>query len=63
MQRRFKYDDVATLEQVVIADRDGATAYHLWNTYFTPEMLSAELAAAGFDVLEFPSPTTAQPSP
>lgn len=53
VQRRLKYEDVATLEQIVIADRDGATAYHLWNTYFTPEMLSAELAAAGFDTLAF----------
>ncbi|WP_290994847.1 hypothetical protein [Gordonibacter sp.] len=44
---------MATLEQIVVADCDGASAYHLWNTYFTPEMLSAELAAAGFDTLVF----------
>ncbi|HIW75265.1 MULTISPECIES: SAM-dependent methyltransferase [Gordonibacter] len=53
MQHRLKYEDVATLEQIVVADCDGASAYHLWNTYFTPEMLSAELAAAGFDTLVF----------
>lgn len=61
VQRRLKYGDAATLEQIVIADRDGATAYHLWNTYFTPEMLGAELAAAGFDTLAFTGDAAGSP--
>lgn len=62
VQRRLKYEDVATLEQIVIVDGDGVSAYHLWNTYFTPEMLSAELAAAGFDALTFAGDVAGAPA-
>ena len=31
---------------------EGATSYHLWNTYFTPATLSAELEEAGFEAVE-----------
>ncbi len=50
VQRRLKYGDDVTLEQIAIVDEAGAAAYHLWNTYFAPEALAAELEAAGFAV-------------
>lgn len=52
VQRRLKYDDVVTLEQIAVIAPEGATSYHLWNTYFTPEALSEELEEAGFEVAE-----------
>lgn len=50
VQRRLKYGDDVTLEQIAIVDEAGTTAYHLWNTYFAPEALACELEAAGFAV-------------
>ena len=49
-QRRLKYGDDVTLEQIAIVDEAGAAAYHLWNTYCAPEALARELEAAGFAV-------------
>lgn len=50
VQRRLKYGEDVTLEQIAIVDEAGAAACHLWNTYFAPETLARELEAAGFAV-------------
>nr|WP_246600019.1 class I SAM-dependent methyltransferase [Gordonibacter massiliensis (ex Traore et al. 2017)] len=51
VQRCCRFADAVSLEQIAVI-AEGATSYHLWNTYFTPEMLSEELEEAGFAVAE-----------
>lgn len=45
-----KYADNVTLEQVTILSHDEPTAYYLWNTHFTKELLMEEAEEAGFKV-------------
>lgn len=52
VQRCVRFSDAVSLEQIAVIAPEGATTYHLWNTYFTPATLSAELEAAGFEVAE-----------
>lgn len=52
VQRCSRFADAVSLEQIAVIAPEGATSYHLWNTYFTPETLSEELEEAGFEVAE-----------
>lgn len=46
----YRYTDNVTLEQTCIISGYNVSAYYLWNTYFTPEMLAREAADAGFKI-------------
>lgn len=52
VQRCCRFADAVSLEQIAVIAPEGATSYHVWNTYFTPEALSEELEEAGFEVAE-----------
>lgn len=48
IQADGKYGDLVTLEQTTVVSQQETRAYHIWNRYFTPELLSNELQRAGF---------------
>lgn len=52
VQRCRRFSECVSLEQIAVIASEGATSYHLWNTYFTPATLSAELEEAGFEAVE-----------
>ena len=51
VQRCRRFSECVSLEQIAVIASEGATSYHLWNTYFTPATLSAELEEAGFEAV------------
>lgn len=46
----YRYTDNVTLEQISIISASNISAYYLWNTYFTRDMLAGEAADAGFKI-------------
>lgn len=48
IQGDSRYGDLVTLEQTTVVSRNEARTYHIWNRYFTPDMISGELENAGF---------------
>lgn len=49
--QQIKYEQLVSLEQSVILTNETTETYFIWNQYFTREMLTRELEAAGFTVL------------
>lgn len=51
LERTFVYPDVsAACDCVTVFDAGGATRYHIFQTYFSPESIRAELEQSGFRV-------------
>lgn len=44
----YRYPGNVTLDLVSVLSKDGASAYYLWNTYFSEESLIREAESAGF---------------
>ncbi len=53
LNRKLRYKDRVTLEQITIIDGGEPVNYYLWNTHFTAELLAREAEEAGFRVLDF----------
>lgn len=45
------YDGRVSVDQYLVIDQTGSRRHNIWNTCFTPEELTAELAASGFAVV------------
>ena len=61
VQRCRRFSECVSLEQIAVIASEGATSYHLWNTYFTPATLSAELEEAGFEAVELVGDAAREP--
>ena len=48
IQGDSRYGDLVTLEQTTVVSQQEARTYHIWNRYFTPDLLAEELEQAGF---------------
>lgn len=53
LNRKLRYKERVTLEQITIIDGGDPVNYYLWNTHFTAELLAREAEEAGFRVLDF----------
>lgn len=50
LQQNCRYPKRVSLEQTVVLEGQRRKSYHIWNQYFTPELLAREAAAAGFEL-------------
>ncbi len=50
---RYIYEPNVCLDQHVVLTRENLRRYHIWDTFYTPEELSAEVLPAGFRVLDY----------
>ena len=61
LHARRKYPGSVTLEQTVILEESGTSAYYLWNTCYSAETLAEEVQAAGFKVCQIFSDVAGRP--